>query len=861
MSFTVPLQNCDASVAARVGGKARGLHFLLHQNLPVPEGFAVTTDAYLASVAGLEAQITAIAAAAKTPTECQAASEQIRALFHANIMVPEAVSDITAAYLALGEGPVAVRSSATAEDTAEASFAGQQDTYLHITGADAVLRHVVSCWASLFTAQAIGYRARFNIPLGGLAMAVVVQRMVAAEAAGVMMSLDPMNGAADTIYIESALGFGEGVVRGDVGCDRYWVAKDTLALTKQEINSKQTAHKFDAAENEVRIVAVAEADQNASALLPEEVTKLAAMARQAETAFGAPVDMEWAVGLSAAGTRTVFLLQARPETVWAAKRQAPVVDDWDNLHRASAPEIYWSTSNFGEAVPGVATPLSWSFWGPALETAMRGGVYAIGGFDATEKALPANREDWFAGAFFGRPAMNIRFLATVGDRMPGTSGRAVVRDLMGNVPEDMAFSPTKKRYASIAWRLPYAFITLPRQVAEAAAAANAYWAENVRAVPAMDQAETLQVMRQTVQKFRDTLVLQTTLLMGSISPLYDALAGLVKKTGIGDTGALSGFGGAEMDVVGDIFSAARGGIGLDEVVRRHGFHGPLEGELSSVVWREDPSPLAALLAGYAARGDEADPQLAVEDRRKQAAAVAQALLAALPAWQRLAVRMLLGLAAKRIPMRGIPKRSFLQYFDVLRVCARRLGTLLAAEGKLDSPDDIFYLTDDELFGRWPEDAKALVLKRRKRRAEYMKLGVPTEWQGMPEPIRAKYEGTGTEVVLTGIGVSPGIVEGRARVLLSPDFAQVEPGEILVSPTTDPSWSSVMFISAGLVVDIGGALSHAAIVARELGLPCVVNTRHGSQVLQTGDVLRVDGVAGTVEILERASPALTEAVPA
>jgi len=310
-------------------------------------------------------------------------------------------------------------------------------------------------------------------------------------------------------------------------------------------------------------------------------------------------------------------------------------------------------------------------------------------------------------------------------------------------------------------------------------------------------------------------------------------------------------------VVGDIFAAAQGSFGLDEVVRRHGFHGPLEGELSSVVWREDPTPLAALLAGYAARGTAADPHMQVEERRKQAAEVTAQLLAALPAAQRPLVRMLLKLAARRIPMRGIPKRGFLQYFDVLRVCARRLGALLAAEGKLDAPEDVFYLTDEELFGPWPANAKTLVAKRRKRRAEYMAVGVPTEWKGMPEAIRAKYESAGMESAVTGIGVSPGIVEGRARVLLSPDFAQVEPGEILVSPTTDPSWSSVMFISAGLVVDIGGALSHAAIVARELGLPCVVNTRHGSQMLQTGDLLRVDGAAGTVEILERAGAAMRE----
>jgi pyruvate,water dikinase len=213
----------------------------------------------------------------------------------------------------------------------------------------------------------------------------------------------------------------------------------------------------------------------------------------------------------------------------------------------------------------------------------------------------------------------------------------------------------------------------------------------------------------------------------------------------------------------------------------------------------------------------------------------------------------LNAAAKRIPLRGVAKRSFLQGLDVIRGCARQIGTQLAQSGELDTPDDAFYLTLDELAGPLPSDARELVAKRRKRREQYQHVSIPAAWKGLPEITPVSDNGSGGERVSTvqGIGVSGGTVEGIARVVTDPAFAEVEPDEILVAPTTDPSWASIMYISSALVVDVGGPISHAAVVARELGLPCVVNTRTGSRDIRTGDRLRVDGDAGTVEILEPA----------
>jgi pyruvate,water dikinase len=371
-------------------------------------------------------------------------------------------------------------------------------------------------------------------------------------------------------------------------------------------------------------------------------------------------------------------------------------------------------------------------------------------------------------------------------------------------------------------------------------------------VPTLDRDGAIRALVEGADHFLKMAELQTIAVIAVIQTLYESVQKLVDRYGIGDVGTLSGSGGAEVTgLVGDLWKASRGQIPLEQVVRAHGFHGPLEGELSGRVWREDPSPLKRLLDDYAARDDSQDPVRLEEQQQRKRDQLTRELIAAAPAPQRPMVRFTLKLAAQRIPLRGAAKRSMLEGLDIARASARRAGQLLVEEGRLDDPGDVFYLTLEELSGPWPAEAKELVELRRQRRVEYEQLELPPDWTGMPKPISTSELDDGQPDVISGIGVSVGVVEGIARVVEDPDIAEIEPDEILVAPTTNPSWSSIMFVSSGLVVDIGGALSHAAVVARELGLPCVVNTQTGSRVIKTGDRLRVDGKEGTVEILERA----------
>jgi pyruvate,water dikinase len=363
-----------------------------------------------------------------------------------------------------------------------------------------------------------------------------------------------------------------------------------------------------------------------------------------------------------------------------------------------------------------------------------------------------------------------------------------------------------------------------------------------------------------VRRFERTSSLQLIGTMCSVQPLYDAVEKLIADTGIGEIGVLSGSGGAEMAVVSDIWRASRGQLTIEQVVDRHGFHGPGEGELSSTVWREDPTPLRNLLSRYRSRAESNSPLEAERRRAGEMVDQQRAILAAVPRRKRAPTWLLLKLASERIPLRGVAKRSFLQAIDVARAAARRSGELLHTQGALADPDDVFYLTAAELQA--PPGAARLqeiVAARRATRAEYQAIElVSSEWLGLPEtrPVAsaggedgASESGAGErQLTVSGTGVSAGVVEGFVRVVTDPSFADVEPDEVLVAPVTDPSWSSIMFISAALVVDIGGILSHAAVVARELRIPCVVDTGTGTKVLRTGDWVRVDGTAGTVEVL-------------
>lgn len=319
------LGDCEAAGREAVGGKALGLGSLTRLSLPVPPGFALTTAAYREHLeaTGLRTTLGELIEDAADSIDARAdASRRIQDLFARNGVCDPVREELHDAYRRLDEPPVAVRSSADTEDTDDASFAGQQESYLWVEGADALCRYVARCWASLFTPQAIAYRADRGIPPEEIAMGVVVQEMVPASAGGVMMTLDPLTGDRSQITIEGCYGLAVGVVSGEVTPDRYAVDKVTLDVRGREAGYKHQRFDHAPAAEGIEAVAVPDEQRDRLCLTDEEVRRLASLGKHVERTLGAPQDVEWCFGPGEPGGRELFLLQTRPETVWSRKAPA-----------------------------------------------------------------------------------------------------------------------------------------------------------------------------------------------------------------------------------------------------------------------------------------------------------------------------------------------------------------------------------------------------------------------------------------------------------------------------------------------------------------------------------------------------------
>jgi pyruvate,water dikinase len=336
----------------------------------------------------------------------------------------------------------------------------------------------------------------------------------------------------------------------------------------------------------------------------------------------------------------------------------------------------------------------------------------------------------------------------------------------------------------------------------------------------------------------------------AIPGVYDVLSRVCGRFDLADqVGALSTSDEPtpEAITVRDLWRLSRDEIDLDAFLALHGYHSPVQGELAAPSWRAEPKPVRKLVETYRLREAKDSPESAHHRLREARAAAETALLTQVPRAGRPATRRLLRLVRAMVPLREVARLQFLQCADVARAAATVLGTRLAAEGLLDAAEDTFYLTMDELTSENAFDGD-LVKRRRERCEYYAGLEVPTRFRGYPEVTKAAPPADAGRV-LTGISGSRGVCVGIARVISEPgDADDLADGEILVCETTNPTWASYFLVAGAVVIDIGGPLSHGPIVAREMGIPCVVNTGHARHVIRSGDTVRVDGTAGVVEIL-------------
>lgn len=530
------------------------------------------------------------------------------------------------------------------------------------------------------------------------------------------------------------------------------------------------------------------------------------------------------------------------------------------VHMSTGPHTRWTTVNFAEAIHGVQTPLSWSFWTEISESATRVIFHNMGVFRASEVPVPASSDGRVCAIFYGRAVGNVDTFRYVADCTIGNSGDVVEQALFGAVSGSANLRERVRaysRYPFVAVKLPHAAWRAARDLPRLRTEIRGWWQDRVLDHPPSTLEGAQQLMRDAMDQYVRAAVLSGTCTMIG-SQLLGQLAGLAQAAA--DDPALmsdlaTGYGGMEeMGLISDLQATARGTLDLSEFIRRHGYHGPTEGDITTASWREDPSLLDGVLESYR-RVDLTSPTERAQQQTVKREAAERRVLAGLPARRQPQARMIMRLAQRFIPLREAGKAAYLHGFDAGRCAARTMGELLAAQGALAAPDDVYFLTFSELTGVLAPNARELVAQRRADHERYQRLELPASWTGTPTPApAAERSAIADEPVkeLQGIGIVGERVTGRARVVHDPATAVLEDGDILVCATTDPSWTPLFMVATALVIDIGGPISHGAIVARELGITCVINTGTGTQVIPDGATIAVDGKSGRVEIIDQAT---------
>jgi pyruvate,water dikinase len=886
--------DADGLTLAVAGGKGTNLARLIRGGFPVPGGFVVTTDAYCAYVEfnGLGAFSLEVVQdlPVDDPAAREAASQAIRSTFAAGKLPPELASALREAYAALDRPAVAVRSSATAEDLPGLSFAGQQDTYLNVVGEEALLEAVVDCWSSLWTARAIGYRARNAIPQDGLALAVVVQEMVQSEASGVLFTANPLDGKRTEMVIEATLGLGEALVSGQVEPDRYLVEAASGRIVSKTLGTKSVAIQSQAGGGTVRRERSLAEEATALQALPDaSITELARAGRQVAGFLGSPQDVEWAW---AAGK--IYILQSRPITSLFP------------LPAGATPEPLQVMFSFGavQGIQGPITPLGRDTIKAVFAGASR--VFGLHLTAETQNAIKdAGERLWInitglvrhrvfrhpARALLGivapatsqtlEPLWDDPRLAPGEGLTPGTLGRTVpvlapgvgrlLLSLMRPDAERERFQRgAEAMVADIEARLARATALDERLELMEELLAQAFRFLVPQFVPRFGAGMAgLNMLNRLTASLPDGEHNALTMARGlphNVTTEMDLALWDTAREIRSDPASLAHFQTTKAQALaGDCLTARLPETAQRTVagfLQRYGMRGVGEIDLGRPRWREDPTAIMQSLQSYLQIEDAEQAPDAVFSRRAAAAKaaiddLAEQLRRTKRGWLK---ARLVRWAARRMQalagLREAPKFWAVQVMGMVRAALLQSGQGLVDAGRLEEADDLFFLHMGELkaLARGEHrDWIALVCERREacnreaRRQQIPRL-LLSDGQAFYEGVTTpEAEGPG---VLAGSAVSPGVMEGTVRVVFNPYDAQLAPGEILVCPGTDPAWTPLFLVAGGLVMEVGGLMTHGSVVAREYGIPAVVGVHEATVRLRTGQRVRVDGTAGRVTVLDQ-----------
>lgn len=876
--LVLQLDNVSATLE-QVGGKGASLARMAGAGLPVPPGFYVTTAAYRRFVEanGLQGAILDAVTAAnpESPATLEQASTRIGALFAGGRMPDDIAEAIRQAYAALGGGDqaVAVRSSATAEDLPGMSFAGQQETYLNMRGEARVLDAVKRCWASLWTARAIGYRARQGIAPEDVSLAVVVQELVPADVAGILFTANPMTGNREQVMLNAAWGLGEAIVGGLVSPDSIVVDKATGAITAQEINDKEvmTVRTPEGTHEEP-----VPADQRKQAVLTAaQATELARVGVQIEQLYGQPMDIEWAMH-----DGQIFVVQARPITTLPEAVPSMTLEEYWALPNSKARYI---RSSVIELLPDPLSPLFATLGVPAWNKAIN---KLMGMLGPTWSSMMGDILTTVRGYayydftfMFGQTAKMMLMLTEVIPLMSSMFTSAHTRWEQAHATyeqvvkrweaTDLATTPATQLFDGV------------REITIIAADYYLTFQSGILGAAYMSEMVFTQFYNRLIKRRDDPSAL--TFLLGydsepirSEQSLYDLAQWAREQEGLADvlknmsgTQFIAAYRGDVMPEA-DAINAVPTGDVWPEFQQRfaahlaHFGHTIYDLDFAKPVPADDPTALLETFKFFLS-GEAPDPRTRQAKSTAAREQAVQTMLARLRGLRRSWFRRLVQWAQFFAPLREDGLADVGLGWPILRRLLHEIGNRLVRASAIDKPDDVFWLTADELHiavgmmdnGQPANKYHARVAERRATWESERKFTPPSAlpfkkkitWLGMDlrQHLPARDDQAAGDLI-KGIGASPGRVTGPARVIHGPDeFNSMRRGDILVAKITTPAWTPLFALAAGIVTDVGGPLSHSSIVAREYAIPAVLGTGVATERIRSDQHITVDGDAGTVKM--------------
>jgi pyruvate,water dikinase len=860
--LVVVLNEADETRVALFGGKGARLGALSRiDGIRVPPGFCVTTDAFrriMAEAPSIDDRLDRLSRLDPHDREAiRALSAEIRQTVEGIAIPGDLSAAITRALAQLGEqAAYAVRSSATAEDRPTASFAGQQDTYLNVVGPAAILQHVRRCWASLFTERAVTYRQLGGVDHREVHMAVVVQRMVFPRAAGILFTADPVTSNRKVASVEASFGLGEALVSGLVNPDVFTV-RDGEVVTRAIAVKRRAVHASPTGGTREQAIDPGQREQ--PVLTDEQVVRLARLGRRIEARFGRPQDIEWCL----AGDE-FQIVQSRPITTLF-----PIPESGDGENH-----VYLSVGH-QQMMTDAMKPLGLSFWQLTTPAPMAeaGGRLFV---DVTQRLASPTGRAALLEVFGKSDPLTVDALRTILERddfvrplpdegspgplaggapAPIETDPAIVTELIGQSEASVAAAARDIRTRSGTALLEFIqtdFQELKRilfdrrshQVFMSAMEATWWLNERLEAwLGEKNAADTL--TRSAPHNVTSEMGLALLDLADVIRPHPDVVAFLRQ---VEDESFL--------DELPRLAGGREARDAIEAWLDSYGMRCVGEIDITRPRWSECPATLVPVILGNITNFEPGESRRRFEQGRREASEKERELLERLRArpngereadeTKRMIDRVRAFIGYREYPKYGMVSRYFVYKKALLKEAERLVRTDVLRER-----EDIFYLTFQELHEvvRTNRVDDQLIDRRKDAFRSYQALTPPRVLTSDGEDVAGAYRRDDVPAgALVGLPVSAGTVEGRARVLLDLDRAVLEPGDILVTPYTDPSWTPLFVAAAGLVTEVGGQMSHGSVVAREYGLPAVVGVVDATRLILDGQRIRVHGTDGWVEIL-------------